>query len=135
MLPLSFFSFASVLGIPLGAIVIAVAGIILSGVIVVTGLFFEHQRRRLWHETARIALERGQPLPPYADEAARHTAKDHRDSPARDFRSGLVMLGAGVGLYFLVGLGIAAIVGCIGIALLIYALFALIFARKQPPQP
>ena len=35
------------------------------------GMYFGHRRRVLWHETARIAPEKGQPIPPLSpDEAA-----------------------------------------------------------------
>ncbi len=46
------------------AIVVPVAGLIFAGVLIVSGMYFQHRRREMWHQTARIALEKGQPLPP-----------------------------------------------------------------------
>jgi hypothetical protein len=45
------------LGVPLGAFFMAVAIVALVG-------YFKHQERRQRHETIRLALEKGQPLPP-----------------------------------------------------------------------
>ncbi len=52
-------------GILLG-LILPLAGIALAGVVVVCSLYFQHRRREMWHETARVALEKGQPLPPWS---------------------------------------------------------------------
>lgn len=49
---------------PLTGINLPIAGIILAGVITVSGMSFHHRRREMGHETAHVALERGQPRPP-----------------------------------------------------------------------
>jgi Domain of unknown function (DUF6249) len=55
--------------------------------------------RRLRHETIRVALEKGQPLPPDLLEPPR---KQH--GPLRDLRTGLILLGIGVGVAAFMGL-------------------------------
>ena len=47
---------------------------------IIGGFISAYRRQKLWHETARIALERGQPLPPLSDE---DKPKSPRCSPAR----------------------------------------------------
>ena len=125
--------------------VIPVVAMLLGGTFVVSGMYFKHQRRRLWHETARIALEKGQPLPPQLlDEKFDHSSRD--DLNQRDLRGGMVLVAAGLGLYlFLLRLappgvsGLAffgAIPGFIGIALLLHwALTALSRSKKTNSTP
>ena len=48
-------------------IVIPVAGLIFAGAIAISAMYFKNRQRELWHETARVALEKGQPLPPMPD--------------------------------------------------------------------
>ena len=67
------------------------AGIIFGGL----GMYFHHRRQALWHETARIALEKGQPLPPLPND---EPAQSHEDKK-NDFRGGLVLIAVGAGLY------------------------------------
>jgi hypothetical protein len=141
MIHLIHFPFASIGGLASAeiGIILGICGLGVGLVFGLSGMYFHHRRQELWHQTARIALEKGQPLPTLPDdEPARSDRDDRRASdargPARDFRTGLILVGTGIGLYFLVGLGVAAIVGCIGLALLLYALCATIFFRKNPPQ-
>lgn len=128
------------------AIVIPLAGIILGGVITVSAMYFHNRRREMWHQTARLALEKGQPLPPQADEAP--AAQGPRSHRSNDFRSGLILIAVGGGLYlFLNSVGaegarfVGAIPGFIGVALLLYGLFEAVFKRKhsgpddRPTQP
>lgn len=102
----------------------------------ICGMYFEQQRRRLWHETARLALEKGQPLPPSIDAPAPENRRGYR--PARDIRRGLVLMSVGVGLYFFLGhvapdvATVGAIPGLIGVALLLFGLFSR-FALPQAP--
>jgi hypothetical protein len=115
------------LGIMIGMIALPV-GLIMA----VAGMYFRHQQQKLWHETARIALEKGQPVPPMPND---DDEKQHpRQDPGHDFRAGLILVATGAGLYFFLGRGIAAIVGFIGVALLIYAACVSLFRSKNPPQ-
>ncbi len=121
------------------AIVIPLAALVLAGVVTVSAMYFHHRRRELWHETARIALEKGQPLPPLDPdhEEHDHPRSKHRDDN-HDVRGGMVLIAVGAGLFLMLGsLGsnlrfIGAIPGFIGVALLLYALLAALFRRKQP---
>jgi len=127
--------------IPHGVLIITclgiVAGILIPLVGMIVGTRHAQRRQELWHETARLALEKGQPLPsPLAGEDAPGQAK----TPPNDFRTGLIMLATGAGLYlfFLEFMGgwlrfIGAIPGFIGVALLLYATLQFIFTRKDPP--
>ena len=149
-------------GPPELALLIPIAGMALAGIIVVAGLVFKYHQRRLWHETARAAIEKGQPLPPYPGaqkdetekswhEFAKNQASAHhnfRRSRWRcDLRRGLVLLAIGLAFYAarppswtpLWNLAIY-VPGFIGAALLLNALFSAIFSPKEtetdtrPPQ-
>ncbi len=140
---------------------VPLAGIILSLslpiIVVSSSLYFRHKREELWHETARIALEKGQPVParPPSDDELRHQPPPgvdldewHRRREDRrrwkDIRAGLILLATGIALY--VGLGSrgpAAIAGYVligvGCALLLSGLLQAVFSRQhersgtQPP--
>ena len=123
------------------AILVPIAAIALGGVIAVCGMYFHHQQKRLLHDTARLALEKGQPLPPeliaeLSD--AGHVNAAHRNQPRNDIRVGLILIAVGVGLYLFFGamslqsLRFAgAIPGLIGVALLLYGVFASVFSGKD----
>jgi hypothetical protein len=120
------------------------AGLLSAIIFAGLGMYFHHRRQALWHETARIALEKGQPLPVLPDRRATRPERAHQHN---DFRSGLIMIAIGAGLYlfFLPFFGgllsyIGAIPGFIGVALLLYATLSALFGRKdqssspRPPQ-
>lgn len=120
--------------IPITAIA---GGLALTAIIIVFGLKYLQRRQELWHETARIALEKGQPLPPLPADMRQEKHPDHNS----DFRTGLIMVATGAGLYlffvtFLPSLRfLATIPGFIGAALLLYAGLNALFVRKdRPPQ-
>lgn len=116
------------------AISAILGGLTFAILLIFFGLKFVQRRQELWHETARVALEKGQPLPPLPRDMqpARHEAGDN------DLRTGLVTLATGAGLYlffahFLPSLKyVAAIPGFVGAALLIYALFKPKPADRSP---
>jgi hypothetical protein len=121
-------------------IVFALAGMLFGGVMGLAGMYLHHQRQKLWHETARIALEKGQPIPARDDDDGGEKFDRLRNRSANhDVRGGLVLIAVGAGLWLMLG-GIAsnlryvgAIPGFIGIALLLYALLTAIFAKKNEP--
>lgn len=126
----------------LPGLLIPIAGIILAGVIVVSGMYFSHRRRELWHATARLALEKGQPLPPLDDEPARPRTPEETgcNLAQHDVRGGLVLLAVGVGLWMFLGeldgrlRFVGAIPAFIGVALLLYATGRALFGRKPGPR-
>lgn len=102
-------------------------------------MFLNYRRQRLWHETARLALEKGQPLPPaeLSDEELKYQAppagvdavaweQNRRAQLARnDMRRGIILIGVGIGLsIFMASVNAAqaryvgAIPACIGLAML-----------------
>lgn len=116
------------------SVIIPLAGMILAGVIIVTTMYFGHRRQELWHQTARIALEKGQPLPPFPDAPGLHEAAANSANTQPRWRGymigGLINLAIGAGLFvslsrisgtpFNVGY-LGCIPGFIGIALLLGA--------------
>lgn len=130
------------------AIVVPVVGMIFAGVIIVTTMYFNHRRQELWHQTARVALEKGQPLPSFpdgagfADAAAAVKAATAANSQPRwrgYLIGGLINLAIGAGLFvslsqisgtaFNVGY-FGCIPGFIGLALLLGAVIEAFAARK-----
>jgi small-conductance mechanosensitive channel len=120
---------------------VAIIGSFLIGPIVIFVVFrFAHRRHELWHETARVALEKGQPLPPLPDDMQPKQPPPACAEKANDLRSGLVLIAVGAGLYLFLGslagrsLGlVGAIPGFIGVALLLNALLSATFRRKDTP--
>jgi len=80
---------------------ILVVGIVFGFSALVVGMVFYavHRAQRLRHETIRLALEKGQPLPAdLLDPPAR------RDPKLRDLRRGLLLLAFGIGVCLYLGL-------------------------------
>jgi uncharacterized membrane protein HdeD (DUF308 family) len=73
---------------------IAVVGTIFGFSALMVGIvsYSRHRNQRLRHETIRVALEKGQPLPPGLLDAGAA-----REPAFRDLRRGLVMLAVGLG--------------------------------------
>lgn len=133
LLSLADFTLTPALVVP---IVVPVAVFIFVGAIVITRLYFRNQQRRMWHETARLALEKGQPLPP--DFVAPPEAQPEKNGRRRcDVRAGLILIAVGVALYLAwkhSGMDIsfyAAIPGFIGVALLLNSLFDALRSGKS----
>ena len=119
------------------AVVVILGGLSIAAIVVLGAFISVYRRQKLWHETARIALEKGQPLPRLSDEDKPKSA--HR-SASEDIRAGLILIGVGGGLYlFLGGVGgntishVGAIPGLIGVALLLFGLISLLTQNKPPP--
>ena len=115
-------------------------GIIFGGL----GMYFHHKRQAMWHETARIALEKGQPVPPGPDRDSPSglshalTEEKIRANRIRGYLlGGTINVAVGAGLYLaLMKLSpntayFAAIPGFIGVALLFVALLDLLLTRKS----
>jgi len=129
----------------IGPLFIPIVALLIPIVIVPVSMYFQHQRRKLWHDTARLALEKGQPIPPEAEMA--QNADRRLPRPARDLRTGLILIAVSIGLYFgsddipglehsghsfFIG---AAIPGCIGLALLLNALITVLFVKNPDSLP
>jgi len=128
-------------------IIALVGGLLLAAFIVTLVLYFQNRKRQLWHETARLALEKGQPLPsePPTDEELAHRpppganyAEWERTRLVRerrnDIKSGLILIAVGGGLYLMLGAaGIfaGAIPGFIGVALLVNGLIERFSSRDS----
>jgi hypothetical protein len=119
--------------------------VILSFVVAVIAItrFFRWKREQLWHETARLALEKGQPIPqsdrlarPGCDPSQRHWRD--RSSPWFDLRRGLVLMAIGAALYLALpgnSRMYAAIPGFIGVVTVIFALLTMKVPDKGPDSP
>lgn len=125
------------------SIIIPVAGMVFAGVIIVTTMYFNHRRTELWHQTARLALEKGQPLPPAPEGVHLNVAANSVSSNQPRWRGyligGLINVGIGLGLFFALSqipgtdfnLGyFGCIPGFIGAALLLGAVIEAFASRK-----
>jgi hypothetical protein len=117
------------------AILVPIAAMVFAGTMAGLGMYFQHQRQRLWHETARIALEKGQPVPAFNGDKK---ADRFRQNSSSDFRGGLILIGVGAGIYlFFATVGapearfIGAIPGFIGVALLVHGVLLSVFPNKN----
>ena len=123
----------------LAAILIPIAVLSLATTIVVSAIYFHNRRREMWHQTARLALEKGQPIPEPPDhEHERKTPTSPGQEAANDIRAGLICIAAGAGIYLFLGalIGpafayVGAIPGFVGLALLLFGLARLFANRKQ----
>jgi hypothetical protein len=105
----------------LGKLLIPLAGIGLALATVILASLETMQKRRLRHELMRLALEKGQPLPPELIEPS--PSKRNRD----DRRSGLIWIAVGAAVFVFLGAlvsesgvkWVALIPGFIGAALLL----------------
>lgn len=124
--------------------------------IVATALYFKFKQRQAWQELVRLALEKGQPIPPYPGQQRHEIKKSWHDFAMsqlaankrlgykrrlRDVRAGLVLLAIGAAVYF-TSLGAAGsergsfaffayLPAFIGAALLLNGLLDAIFSRKD----
>jgi hypothetical protein len=129
---------ANISDIPWVALV-AIIGSFLMGPVVIFIVFQSIQRRhQLWHDTARVALEKGQPLPPMPADVAPPPPTENK--PANDIRTGLILIATGAGLFLflnsLVGRGlglVGAIPGFIGVALLLFGVLTAVIKRNRTP--
>jgi hypothetical protein len=131
-------------GLQLG-LVFGLAGMAFAAFFGFLGMYFHNRRTEQWHQTARLALERGQPMPaPPTDESE---TKNPRRAATDDIRSGLILIAVGIGLYLFLtrfispGLAaVGAIPGLIGVSLLLYGAVALMVGGHSrsdatPPAP
>jgi len=114
--------------VPIGAFAMVVA-------IVVLPFYFKSRERREMQRTLRVAIEKGQPMPPEVIDAMTKTVK-LPPTRLRDLRTGVIWLAVGVGVagatYFgdfihgdhdFDGFGIACIPAVIGVAYIVLSFF------------
>ena len=116
------------------AVIVAFPMFILA--IVASALYFKHQRQKLWHETARLALEKGQPLPPMSPE--KKFDHERQNLNQHDLRAGLILIAAGAGIFLffnaVAGPQVAylgVIPGFVGVALLLHSIITKLSAPKN----
>jgi hypothetical protein len=145
-LPLAFISNGMEL-----AVIMALSGMGLGLVFGALGMYFQHRRRALWHETARIALEKGQPIPePSPDSSGWNpsttsgpAASEHaRQNRVRGMLvGGLINIAVGVGMFVafrqMPGLPaqaayFGAVPAFIGVALMLGAIVDSVLFRQPP---
>jgi Domain of unknown function (DUF6249) len=102
-------------GITLIALVSVVAPFFFVFLIIAAFLFARYRRNRMLHETLRVMIEKGVPIPP---ELIMPQGRSVRRGTRCDLRYGLIMIGLGVGLLVL-SLRIAWIALFIGAAFLL----------------
>ncbi len=117
-------------------IIMPLAGISLGAIAIIGGMWIADRNRRLRHETIRLALEKGQPIPEFILNEDAHGRRSHQ--PRNDRRTGLILIGVAIGLYLFfrsvggsAGSWLAAIPGFIGVALLLNWLLE----RMERPPP
>lgn len=134
------------------AIIAIIGALCLTAFIIGIGLYMQNRKRQMWHETARLALEKGQPMPPapMSDEELEHLPppgmplKEWEElrrarSQAGDFKAGLILIAIGVGLAIMRpgGQMVGVIPALMGVALFINALIERLSSRRtsSPEKP
>src|SRR4051812_7615684 len=90
--------FASALGLGIPELIVmalVLAFPVFVVAVVAVALSFKHRQRQMWHETARLALEKGQPLPPMPDGEKHGGLRSAETMAYHDIRGGLVLFALG----------------------------------------
>jgi hypothetical protein len=112
-------------------VMIPIAAFAMVAAIVIVPRYFKSLERQKMADTVRLAIEKGQPLPPEVVEALTVGGK-REPTPRRDLRRGVTLIAVAVGLAvfgLVIGhgehqvvhpiVGVAAIPGFIGLALVV----------------
>jgi len=104
---------------------IIIFGFVLSMIFIIR--IFRYWREKMWHETARVALEKGQPLPEHFPV--------HRGCWGRglEFRRGFILFAACLGMYISLperARVFAVIPGFIGVAFVILGLLSYLLPNR-----
>ena len=75
----------------------------LVAVVAIFAIYFQNKERERWHETARRAIEKGQPVPLPDPESHTDTRVNRHRKRMGLVVAGLVNLGVGICLYFAFG--------------------------------
>ena len=113
---------------------------IVIGAVLIAWGYLDYRATRLWHETARLALEKGQPIPEQAQATAQVRNKldrHRRKHGGNDLRAGLILLGIGSGIYAALPSNgsslmlFAFVPGGVGVALLLSGIVSAFAGRKD----
>lgn len=84
---------------------------------IISGVSYAKKEQKLWHETARIAIENGQPVPT-------NPSNKRNGGKRNDIRVGLILIAVGAGVYIFLNAvagaqlaNVGGIPGLIGVAL------------------
>jgi hypothetical protein len=124
------------------AIIVPMVGMIFAGFVIIVSAHFNHRRQELWHETARIALEKGQPLPaiPGAFDSQTQSTASNQPRWRGYLIGGLINIAVGAGIFFALGsipnpafnIGFFGFIpGFIGVALLLGAVIEAMASRRK----
>jgi hypothetical protein len=123
------------------AIIVPVAGMIFVMSFGLFSMYTSHQRHVMWHQLARLALEKGQPMPePPSDMPGWRTKTDPANTQERSrgyMIGGLINIAVGTGLFIALSqiskstAYFAAIPFFIGIALLLGAGIEMLLSRNN----
>lgn|SRR5579883_2071586 len=116
--------------------------------VALVSIVLRYNCEKMWNDTCRAALEKGQPIPANMDRWSRRRDRLAPGRPLRDIRTGLILIGVWVAFSLQSSNGHNAfnwnngtvIPGVIGVALLINAGITALFSRNDrdsnpPPQP
>ncbi|HEY5078661.1 MAG TPA: DUF6249 domain-containing protein [Opitutaceae bacterium] len=119
---------------------IPIAGLVFTAFFMAVSLYFRNQEEKRMHETARLALEKGQPIPSFSPAwVAPRPPAARQNSWIGLLIGGLVNIAVGTGLYLMlasmpgayVARYCAFIPGLVGVALLVAALIVGVFSRTH----
>lgn len=113
---------------------------VIMGVVAVVAIAFRSQERERWHETARMALEKGLPVPAMPTNATAYAPPSRHRQRMALITPGLINVAIGVGLY--AGLSaiqearegrlFALVPGLIGVALILSAVIDMALSPRIP---
>ncbi|HEX2100267.1 MAG TPA: DUF6249 domain-containing protein [Candidatus Synoicihabitans sp.] len=107
-------------------LIVATLSSLTSLALVALILYAQHRRRALWHETARLALEKGQPIPGADPDSTTGSAPADPQTRVRGYLiGGITNIAVAAGMYIafrhfvpLVAY-VAAVPACIGVSMLL----------------
>jgi hypothetical protein len=120
------------------AVLIPIVAIVMSCslVIIIIGLklYFRHRKNKMLHETVRMMVDKGVPIPPEMFRKAENESmeQDNIKRPRNDLRMGLILTGIGIGIVLFIGKP-GWIVLFLGVAFLVIA--SLDKKNKSDDQP
>jgi hypothetical protein len=105
-------------------IVAIIMGCSIPIIIVGLQIYFRHRKNKMLHETIRLMVEKGTPIPSemFARTDRDLTGNEKPKSPRNDLRIGLIFIGIGIGIVILTGAP-GYIILFMGVAFVVASLF------------